>query len=85
MKNLRKWDPVERVYGPYSVPDGWRVSCYESDMDAAVNCAQCGRVLRYGECYTSREVHTAVGFGYAVCEECYRAEWQREMEAEQCR
>lgn len=42
-----------------------------------VSCAQCGRIFRFGEMYTSREVHTAYGFGYAVCAECYDGETDR--------
>jgi hypothetical protein len=42
-----------------------------------VPCAQCGRLHKYGEMYTSREVHTAYGFGFAVCRECYDDEMDR--------
>ena len=38
---------------------------YEEDMEKMVPCAQCGRLHKYGEMYTSREVHTAYGFGFA--------------------
>lgn len=27
-----------------------------------------------GNCYTSKEIHTPHGFGYAVCESCYNIE-----------
>lgn len=37
MTVLRKWDHAKREYVPLEVPDGWRVSCYEADMDAAVD------------------------------------------------
>ena len=50
---------------------------YEDDMEKMVPCAQCGRIFRFGEMYTSREVHTAYGFGYAVCAECYDGETDR--------
>jgi hypothetical protein len=40
-------------------------------MGAIVNCACCGKRLPFGECYTSREIHTGLGFGYAVCGDCY--------------
>lgn len=76
---LRRWNPEAREYRPYDVPDGWRVSCYEEDMGAMVDCAECGRRLPYGETYTSLRVHTPGGFGYGVCEECYQ------REAEECR
>lgn len=68
---LRRWSESEHRYMPYVVPDDWHVSTYETDMSAPVNCCQCGRELPYGECYTSLQVHTPVGMGYAVCGDCY--------------
>lgn len=35
------------------------------------------RNAQIDEMYTSREVHTAHGFGYAVCAECYDGETDR--------
>ena len=71
---MQKWDFETREYSPYSVPDDWNVSCFEWDMNTAVNCAGCGRPMTFGEGYTSRTIHTASGFGFCVCEECYEAE-----------
>ena len=68
---LQRWSEAERRYMPYVVPSGWHVSTYEADMDALVNCCQCGRKLTFGECYTSMQVQTRAGFGYAVCGDCY--------------
>ena len=70
---LRKHD-----YEPYEVPDDWNVKIYSNDMDEIVNCCQCGCKTKFGECYTSREVHTELGFGYMVCEKCYSEEWSRD-------
>ena len=47
------------------------------DLEEIVNCAQCGKELKYGDCYTSLEIHTDMGMGFAVCEDCYEEEWQR--------
>ena len=68
---LRRWSESTRRYMPYVVPDEWRVSSFEEDMETPVNCCQCGRELPYGECYTSIQVHTPIGMGYAVCGDCY--------------
>ncbi len=27
--------------------------------------------------YEDLEIHTAMGFGYGVCEDCYEFEWKR--------
>ncbi|AMB93270.1 hypothetical protein QP248_02750 [Aerococcus sp. UMB8608] len=71
-----KWNIVTKEYEPYELPEG-RCSVYEDDMNRRVVCAQCGQRMLYGESYCSKEIHTSVGFGYAVCDLCYRLEWQR--------
>lgn len=71
MRELRKWNYETRKYEPYFVPDEWRVTTYADDMDVIVNCPHCGKKLAYGDSYTSHEIHTEYGFGYAVCGECY--------------
>jgi hypothetical protein len=38
--------------------------------------------LEYGETYTSKEIHTQIGFGYGVCHDCYEQEWARKEEVE---
>lgn len=73
---LRRFVEAERRYVAHEVPDSWRVSAHETDMSTLVNCCRCGRELPYGECYTSLQVHTRMGFGYAVCHDCYYGtEW----------
>mgnify|MGYP000845751845 FL=1 len=62
-------------YEDIILPDECRT--YEDDMEKMVPCAQCGRMFKFSEMYTSREVHTAHGFGYAVCAECYDGETDR--------
>lgn len=61
------WNGKE--YEPYELPEG--SSLYETDMDKEVSCCKCGRKIKYGDCYTSREIHTENGFGYSECEDCY--------------
>ena len=75
-QRLRRWNEETREYEPYEVPSWWHVSKFETDMEAPINCAQCGRMLNYGESYTSQQVHDEAGFGYAVCGRCH----DREME-----
>lgn len=73
---LQRWDEKERQYRPYEVPDDWHVTTYETDMDTTVNCCQCGREVHFGETFTSMQVHTRYGIGYAVCDRCYYGkEW----------
>ena len=68
---LIRWNNKTKEYEPYEVPNDWNVKTYCEDMGAIVNCACCGKRLPFGKCYTSREIHTGLGFGYAVCGDCY--------------
>lgn len=74
---IRKWNYKTHEYDSIEVPDEWNVSLYTENMDEIVNCPHCGKELRYGETYTSKEIHNWIGLGYGVCEECYEEEWKR--------
>lgn len=71
----RKYNVELHEYEDILLPDECRL--YEEDMGKIVPCAQCGRLHKYGEMYTSKEVHNAYGMGYPVCEECYGKEVDR--------
>ena len=77
MKVYKKWNYGTHKYDDYLVPDHINLSVYEEDMDKIVNCCQCFRLMKFGEGYTSMEVHTNMGFGYCVCSDCYQKEWER--------
>ena len=74
----RKWNPKTREYHDYELPDG--ACLYSDDMDKEIACAKCGQKMTFGDGYTSRQIHTEYGFGYAVCEKCYEKEWKEERE-----
>lgn len=74
---LQKWNNKKHEYEPYKIPNNWNCKTYSNNMDEIVNCAQCGGKVKLGDCYTSLEIHTQIGMGYAVCEECYEEEWKR--------
>lgn len=70
--SVLRWLPKEHKYKKYRLPVG---SClYSDDMDKVVSCASCGQKVKYGDCYTSRRIHTEMGIGFAVCSECYEKE-----------
>lgn len=75
---MQKWNYEIRKYEPYEVPDDWKVSLYENDMDTIVNCAICGKEMTFGEGYTSRTIHSEYGVGYCICYDCYHGEWEQE-------
>ena len=76
---LQKWNTIKREYEDYNVPDDWNVKSFTKDMEEIVNCASCGKKMIYGNSYTSLEIHTPHGFGYGVCDECYRKELKRKF------
>lgn len=81
LREYKRWNYHAHKYDTIYLPEEWYVSCFEGDdMDVMVNCPHCGKELRFGETYTSREIQTQNGFGYGVCEECYAYEWERQKD-----
>lgn len=69
---MKRWNYETHKYEPYEVPDDWYVSYYESDMDKEVNCAECGKTIKYGDTYCSTRIFSDNGlWGCAVCEGCH--------------
>lgn len=74
---LKKWNYKKHKYEDYEVPDSWNCQIATSDMSELVNCPHCGKILMFGNTYTSLEIHTDIGFGYGVCENCHNKEFER--------
>lgn len=74
---LQKWNFKTHKYEPFESPAVF-ITGYSEDMNARTDCANCGKEQRFGECYTSRTIHTEMGLGYPVCEPCYAAEREAE-------
>lgn len=70
---LQKWNNDKRVYEDFETPTN-NIQLFSEDMDLKVDCTNCGKEMVYGECYTSRTIHNAIGLGYPVCNECYQLE-----------
>lgn len=79
---MKKWNYETHQYEEYKVPSDWNVSMYETDMDKVVNCAECGKQIKYGESYTSVKIHDEAGFGYAVCYDCHCKGLKEKLEHE---
>ena len=75
----QKWDFWRREYDDAEIPG--TCSTYRTDFDEAVTCPGCGRQVRFGDTFTSRQWHDRVGFGYGVCEACYSQERDLERTA----
>lgn len=77
---LSKWNYKTERYEPYSSPAKEKI-LFTQDMEQIVECANCGRKLKFGESYTSKTIHTSVGLGYPVCESCYIEEVNEEADS----
>jgi hypothetical protein len=76
-KILRKWNYNKHDYEPYEVPEDWKLVLFTDNMEDITVCPHCGKEVPFGYTYTSKEIHTDMGFGYFVCEKCYKQEWER--------
>lgn len=79
MIKANKWDFKRRKYDPIEIPSDCKA--YSSDMEEKVRCPQCGKSFLFGDGYTSKQIHTDIGFGYSVCARCYDQEWKDWKEA----
>lgn len=68
----QKWNNETRKYSECELPE--KTFLFSDNMDADVACAQCGKMIKYGESFTSREIHSKHGLGYPVCNNCYEIE-----------
>ena len=71
---MRRWDPGACAYQPWTEPADRMPVLSCDDGDADIWCARCHRSVQYGATYTSLQIHSSGGFGYAVCPECHDAE-----------
>lgn len=80
----QKWDPYHKRYRSYVLPeDVMRCSFGERDMDKVIACAGCGKSVKFGNAYTSLEIHTETGIGFSVCSNCHAGEIERATDAEE--
>ena len=72
-----KWDYELQKYVEYDLPKG--ACLFQNALDNNVVCAECGKELAYGDCYTSRTIQDSMGFGYGICVDCYDKEFELEI------
>lgn len=78
MKISNKWSFKRHCYYRKIIND--KCSTYEEKLDEKVKCANCNKDIKFGNSYTSLQYHDDVGFGYAVCDECYKKECMLKLE-----
>lgn len=76
----RKYNYETKQYDDYTLPDG--ACLVDDDLDKNISCAACGSKVILGDCYTSLEIHTDMGFGFCVCHKCYKQEIERRAKYE---
>lgn len=76
-----KFNFKTKTYEEYELPKG--SSLHEIDMNKVISCAECGKSIEFGYSYASRQIHTEIGLGYGVCEECYYKEVNEVNEAKE--
>lgn len=79
MKFLNRWNYKTHKYDKVKVPEADYI-VYTDNMEQLVTCPHCGKKIIYGNAYTSLEFHNCAGFGYPVCEKCYKKEWIKRRE-----
>lgn len=72
MRTAQKWDFEKRKLESVEISD--KCSAYEIDMEKKVECPGCGKMIFFGNGFTSRRYHNDLGFGYSVCADCYKKE-----------
>jgi hypothetical protein len=79
---MLKWDFFKKEYTEF-VPNSKGVyKTYCSNMNERVNCAHCGKRLKFKDSYTSLQIQDHIGMGFAVCKECYKDESRGMWEAD---
>ena len=71
-----KWNWKKDDYETYRIPLDWNCKLYSDNMNEKINCVQCGKIIKYGDSYSSLEIHNEVGLAYPICEKCYEKEWR---------
>ena len=82
----KRWNPYHGKYRLYVLPeDELKCSLLEDRMDKVIACAGYGKPVKFGESFTSLEIHTESGFGFMVCPMCIDQETERARDAEAMR
>ena len=71
MKTIKKWIKNLNKYENVAISEAWDITAFETDMEHKYNCASCGKLIKFGDGYTSLFLHTDNGFGYIVCSDCH--------------
>lgn len=71
----QKRNPRTKEYYPYE--PGRPMALYTEELELEILCAGCAKKVKYGETYTSKEIHTEHWLWFPVCRACYDGELKR--------
>lgn len=79
MMFVTKYNQSKRAFERVKLPDNWKCLTFKDILDTTVNCANCGKLIKYADTCVSRELFKGNidGTGYAVCKDCFRREVRR--------
>ena len=78
MTYVRRYSYRNHCYEkPEELPKNWYTPMSADSMNEIINCASCGKELKFGNSFTSMIIYDLSGsFGFPVCVECYQKEWK---------
>ena len=71
---MLKWNFFKREYEKFTPAEVGIYKTYCSNMNERVNCPHCGKRMKFRDSYTSLQIQTGIGMGFAVCKTCYDKE-----------
>jgi len=78
---MQKRNFETKEYEEYSTPDGRNSPLFSLNMKESINCTDCWEKIEYWAAYTSKAIHSYLGFWYPVCESCYEKEIKAEFKS----
>ena len=68
---LKKLNFETGEYEDYTVPTNWNITVSENDFNKKVQCASCGKKIKFGNAFPSKRIFSStMDFSYAVCKDC---------------
>ena len=68
---LKKLNFETGEYEDYTVPTDWNITVSENDLNRKVQCASCGKKIKFGNAFPSKRIFSStMDFSYAICKDC---------------
>lgn len=82
---VKKYNKERKVFERVEIPDDWKCVTFKELLNTTINCANCGKIVKYADTYISREIFKGNidSCGCSVCKECFRKESRSRKETSQ--